>query len=63
MCKLCSKVRAVKCAKIITVLLNNIKFVRLRVPLGLRKAFQLSSRSSRKIIIIVKVSRMFKKKF
>ena len=63
MCKLCSKAKAVKCAKIITVLLSNIKFVQLKAQLVLHKDCLSSSRSSKKIIITVKESQMFKKKF
>ena len=63
MCKLCSKAKAVKCAKIITVLLSNIKFVRLKAQLVLHKGCLSSSRFSKRIIITVKESQMFKKKF
>ena len=63
MSKLCSKAKAVKCAKIITVLLSNIKFVRLKAQLVLHKACLSNSRFSKRIIITVKESQMFKKKF
>jgi hypothetical protein len=63
MCKLCSKAKAVKCAKITTVPLNNIKCAQLKAQPVLHKVCLLSSRSNKKIIIIVKASQMFKKKF
>jgi hypothetical protein len=59
----CSRVRVVKCAKIITALLNNIKYVRLKVQRVLHKDYLLSNKFSKKIIIIVKVNQMFKNRY
>jgi len=63
MFRLCNKVRAAKCAKIIIAHLNNIKFVQLRVQQVLHKDCLLINKFSKKIIIIAKESLMFKNKF
>jgi hypothetical protein len=63
MSKSCSKVKALKCVKIIIVPHNNIKCVQLKAQPVLHKGCPSSNRSNKKIIIIVKENRMFKNKF